>query len=129
MKHRPCSTISLLSVYIPPKHHTNKDTSFYFINISNASCTTNCITPVLRHLVDNYGIKNANFTTIHAATASQKVVDTPASKSRTSRTIFNNMIPTTTGKSVYKFVLGLDGFFSVLGLSSFVCSGALDLQL
>lgn len=67
--------------------------------ISNASCTTNCITPVLKHLEENYGIVNANFTTIHACTASQKVVDTAHSKSRTSRSIFNNIIPHTTGAS------------------------------
>lgn len=68
-------------------------------HISNASCTTNCITPVLRFLHDNYKILDANFTTIHAATASQKVVDTVNSKSRTSRSIFNNIIPHTTGAS------------------------------
>ena len=67
--------------------------------ISNASCTTNCITPVLRHLEERYRIKNANFTTIHASTASQKVVDTAHSKSRTDRSIFNNIIPHTTGAS------------------------------
>jgi len=67
--------------------------------ISNASCTTNCITPVLKHLEENYGIQNANFTTIHASTASQKVVDTAHSKSRTNRSIFNNIIPHTTGAS------------------------------
>ena len=68
-------------------------------HISNASCTTNAITPILRFLEDNYGIVDANFTTIHAATASQKVVDTVASKNRTSRSIFNNIIPHTTGAS------------------------------
>jgi glyceraldehyde 3-phosphate dehydrogenase len=72
--------------------------------ISNASCTTNSITPVLRHLEEKYNIKNANFTTIHASTASQKVVDTAHSKSRTDRSIFNNIIPHTTGASasIYK---------------------------
>jgi len=72
--------------------------------ISNASCTTNSITPILRHLEEKYNIKNANFTTIHASTASQKVVDTAHSKSRTDRSIFNNIIPHTTGasSSIYK---------------------------
>ena len=68
-------------------------------HISNASCTTNAITPVLRFLETHYKILDANFTTIHAATASQKVVDTVASKNRTSRSIFNNIIPHTTGAS------------------------------
>ena len=74
--------------------------------VSNASCTTNCITPVLRHLHENYGIKASNFTTIHASTASQKVVDTAHSKSRTERSIFNNIIPHTTGasKAIFKIL-------------------------
>jgi glyceraldehyde 3-phosphate dehydrogenase len=67
--------------------------------ISNASCTTNCIAPVLHHLHDHYTITSANFTTIHASTASQKVVDTAGSNSRTDRSIFNNIIPHSTGAS------------------------------
>jgi len=67
--------------------------------VSNASCTTNCIVPVLKFLNDNYGILKANFTTIHSATASQNTNDTTHLKSRTSRSIFNNIIPHTTGAS------------------------------
>jgi len=79
--------------------------------VSGASCTTNCITPVLRHLQDTYGILNANFITIHASTASQKVVDTAHSKSRTERSIFNNIIPHTTGASasIFKVLPALEG--------------------
>lgn len=79
--------------------------------VSGASCTTNCITPVLRHLEEHYGIRNANFTTIHASTASQKVVDAAHSKSRTDRSIFNNIIPHTTGasSSIYKVIPSLEG--------------------
>lgn len=78
--------------------------------VSCASCTTNCITPVLRHLEERYKIKRANFTTIHASTASQKVVDTAHSKSRTDRSIFNNIIPHTTGasSSIYKVLPTLE---------------------
>lgn len=77
--------------------------------VSGASCTTNCITPVLAFLNETYKIKQANFTTIHAATASQQVVDTANSKSRTSRSIFNNIIPHTTGASasIFKVLPGL----------------------
>jgi len=67
--------------------------------VSNASCTTNCIVPVLKFINDNYGILKANFTTIHSATASQNTNDTTHLKSRTSRSIFNNIIPHTTGAS------------------------------
>jgi glyceraldehyde 3-phosphate dehydrogenase len=74
--------------------------------VSNASCTTNCIVPVLKFLNDNYQVKKVNFTTIHSATASQKTNDTTHFKSRTSRSIFNNIIPHTTGasKSVFKIL-------------------------
>lgn len=67
--------------------------------ISNASCTTNSICPVLRCLHEHFQVKEANFTTIHASTSSQQVVDTSSSKSRTNRSIFNNIIPHTTGAS------------------------------
>ena len=79
--------------------------------ISNASCTTNSIVPVLRDLINNFGIKSSNFTTIHASTSSQKVVDTANSKSRTNRSIFNNIIPHTTGasSSIYKIIPELEG--------------------
>jgi glyceraldehyde 3-phosphate dehydrogenase len=79
--------------------------------VSCASCTTNSIAPVLRHLNEKYGIQNANFITIHASTASQKVVDTAHSKNRTDRSIFNNIIPHTTGasSSIFKVLPELSG--------------------
>ncbi len=67
--------------------------------VSNASCTTNCITPVLKFLDNKYGIKNGNFTTIHSTTASQTTVDTVNSNNRTHRSILNNIIPHSTGAS------------------------------
>tara|TARA_B110000046_G_C12935527_1_gene373408 strand:- start:92 stop:1087 length:996 start_codon:yes stop_codon:yes gene_type:complete len=74
--------------------------------VSNSSCTTNCIVPVLKFLNENYKIKKVNFTTIHSATASQNTNDTTHFKNRTSRSIFNNIIPHTTGasKSVVKIL-------------------------
>lgn len=67
--------------------------------VSNASCTTNCITPVLQCLDHAFGIKHANFTTVHATTASQTVIDTLTSSHRTHRSILNNIIPHSTGAS------------------------------
>ena len=67
--------------------------------VSGSSCTTNCIAPILRLLNDSYGIDDCVFTTIHAATASQYVVDVLKKSSRTNRSIFNNIIPHTTGAS------------------------------
>ena len=66
--------------------------------VSAASCTTNCIAPFLK-FSSKYGIDNANFITIHSATSSQSVVDTANFDKRTNRSIFNNIIPHTTGAS------------------------------
>ncbi|GIS52745.1 MAG: glyceraldehyde-3-phosphate dehydrogenase [Paracoccaceae bacterium] len=79
--------------------------------ISNSSCTTNCIVPLIKILNDKYGIEHCNFITVHAATASQKVLDGPHLKKRTYRSIFNNIIPHTTGasKSAIKILPELDG--------------------
>lgn len=64
---------------------------------SSASCTTNNISPVIEILGRRIGIKKAIMTTIHANTASNKVVDGPAKKTRMGRSGLNNLIPTTTG--------------------------------
>ena len=79
--------------------------------VSNASCTSNCIIPVLKFLNDNYTIIDGNFNTIHSATASQKTTDTTKMKKRTCRSIFNNIIPHTTGasKSIDKILPELKG--------------------
>ena len=66
--------------------------------ISNASCTTNCLAPVAKVLNDNWGIKRGLMTTVHAATATQKTVDSPSNKDwRGGRGILENIIPSSTG--------------------------------
>ena len=66
--------------------------------ISAASCTTNCLAPLMKVIEDNYGIKEGLMSTIHAATAKQKVVDAKSLKDwRTGRSVFGNVIPSTTG--------------------------------
>src|SRR5829696_3860791 len=66
--------------------------------ISNASCTTNCLAPVAKVLNDKWGIKRGLMTTVHATTASQKVVDGPSNKDwRGGRGILENIIPSSTG--------------------------------
>ena len=67
--------------------------------ISNASCTTNCIAPVMSVLDKAFGIKKAFMTTVHAVTASQNVLDAPARDLRMSRAASMNIIPTATGAS------------------------------
>ena len=66
--------------------------------ISNASCTTNCLAPIAKVLNDTFGIKRGLMTTVHAATATQKTVDSPSNKDwRGGRGILENIIPSSTG--------------------------------
>ncbi|MDO9400014.1 MAG: type I glyceraldehyde-3-phosphate dehydrogenase [Polaromonas sp.] len=66
--------------------------------ISNASCTTNCLAPVAKVLNDKWGIRRGLMTTVHAATATQKTVDSPSNKDwRGGRGILENIIPSSTG--------------------------------
>lgn len=67
--------------------------------LSCASCTTNCIAPVMKILEDNFGIDKAMMTTVHSYTASQKLVDDVAKDIREARAAATNIIPTTTGAS------------------------------
>jgi glyceraldehyde 3-phosphate dehydrogenase len=69
--------------------------------ISNASCTTNCITPVAGVIENNFGIDKAMMTTVHSYTASQALQDGPAAKDkREMRNAAENIVPTTTGASI-----------------------------
>ena len=80
--------------------------------VSNASCTTNCLAPLAKVLNDNFGIESGLMTTVHAATASQKIVDGPSIKDwRGGRAAFSNIIPSSTGaaKAVGKVITSLDG--------------------
>jgi glyceraldehyde 3-phosphate dehydrogenase len=68
--------------------------------ISNASCTTNCITPVASVIENAFGIEKAMMTTVHSYTASQKLQDAPAKDLREARNAAENIVPTTTGASI-----------------------------
>src|SRR6201747_1753061 len=65
--------------------------------ISNASCTTNCLAPVVKVLHEKFGIEKGSMTTIHSYTNDQKVLDFPHKDLRRARAAAINMIPTTTG--------------------------------
>ncbi len=65
--------------------------------ISNASCTTNCIAPILRIIEDSFGIKQGDMVTIHSVTNDQRILDLPHKDLRRARTAHISMIPTTTG--------------------------------
>ncbi len=80
--------------------------------ISNASCTTNCLAPLAKVIEDNWVIKEGLMSTIHSATAKQKVVDARSMKDwRTGRSVFGNVIPSTTGaaKAVGLVIPSLQG--------------------
>jgi len=73
--------------YDPGQHHI----------ISNASCTTNCLAPVAKVLLENFGIKSGLMTTVHAYTGDQRLLDFPHKDLRRARAAALSMIPTTTG--------------------------------
>ena len=74
-------------MYDPMKHHV----------ISNASCTTNCLAPVMRVLLEKFGVKKGFMTTIHSYTNDQRLLDLPHKDLRRARAAAVNMIPTSTG--------------------------------
>ena len=125
----------------PEKDDTDHDTYVIGVNeqdlkpehqvISNASCTTNCITPVMGILETNFGIEKAMMTTVHSYTASQRLQDAPAKDLREARAAAQNIVPTTTGASIAaaKALPALEGIFGgmsirvptpVVSLSDFV---------
>ena len=66
--------------------------------VSNASCTTNCLAPIVKVLNENFGLVEGLMTTVHAATATQKTVDGPSVKDwRGGRAVIGNIIPSSTG--------------------------------
>ncbi|MFW6231208.1 MAG: type I glyceraldehyde-3-phosphate dehydrogenase [Nanoarchaeota archaeon] len=87
--------------YRKSKHHI----------ISNASCTTNCLAPLVKILDDAFGIQKGFMTTVHSYTGDQKLVDAPHKDMRRGRSAAMNIVPTTTGaaKAVTKVMPHLKG--------------------
>ena len=76
-------------VYDPAQHHI----------VTAASCTTNCLAPVVKVVHETFGIKHGSITTIHDVTNTQTIVDRPAKDLRRARSALNSLIPTTTGSA------------------------------
>ncbi|MEK6853547.1 MAG: type I glyceraldehyde-3-phosphate dehydrogenase [Nanoarchaeota archaeon] len=91
----PANTVTLVSGVNEHAYKKNKH-----LIVSNASCTTNCVAPILKVVEDRIGIKRCFFTTIHAYTSSQKLVDGPHKDLRRSRAAAINIIPASTGADV-----------------------------
>ncbi|MFH1280423.1 MAG: type I glyceraldehyde-3-phosphate dehydrogenase [Candidatus Beckwithbacteria bacterium] len=94
---------------------------------SNASCTTNCVAPVMQVMMSEFGVKKAIMTTIHAVTSSQRMVDNSHKDLRRARAGCFNLIPTTTGaaKTTAKVINGLDGIFDGIAIRVPILTGSL----
>ena len=95
--------------------------------ISNASCTTNCLAPIVKVLQDNFGIKQGLMTTVHAYTNDQRILDFPHSDLRRARAAAENIIPTTTGaaKAIGKVIPALNGKLNGMSIRVPVKDGSL----
>ncbi|QAT86533.1 glyceraldehyde-3-phosphate dehydrogenase [Corallococcus coralloides] len=87
--------------YDPAKHHI----------VSNASCTTNCLAPIAKVLVDNFGIEKGLMTTVHSYTNDQRILDLTHEDMRRARAAALSMIPTSTGaaKAIGEVIPSLKG--------------------
>lgn len=95
--------------------------------LSTASCTTNCIAPVIEIIGRRIGLAKATMTTVHAYTASQNIVDGPASKWRRGRAAALSFIPTTTGaaKATTKALPEFEGRFDGIAIRGPVPDGSI----
>ncbi len=96
--------------------------------ISNASCTTNCITPVAKVMVDNFGVEKSMMTTIHGYTSDQELQDGGHKDYRRGRAAAVNIVPTSTGATVAagQALPELEGIFNGLSLRVPVQTGSLS---
>lgn len=103
--------------YDPARHHV----------ISNASCTTNCVGPMVKVLMDSFGIEKGFMTTVHAYTGDQNLLDGPHKDARRARAAAVNIIPTTTGaaRAVGEVIPAMKGRLDGVALRVPVVDGSL----
>ena len=103
--------------YDPATHHV----------ISNASCTTNCVAPMVKVLLDAFGIEKGAMTTVHAYTNDQNLLDGPHKDPRRARAAAVNIIPTTTGaaRAVGEVIPAMQGKLDGVALRVPVVDGSL----
>ena len=91
-------------------NHHQYDANLHRV-VSNASCTTNCLAPILKTLHDGFGVQSGLMTTIHAATNDQHVADAPHADLRRARGTLGSIIPTQTGaaRAIGQVLPELDG--------------------
>ncbi len=94
--------------YDKEKHHI----------ISNASCTTNCLAPIVKVLVDNFGVKKGLMTTVHSYTNDQRILDLTHKDLRRARAAALNIIPTSTGaaKALKEVIPEVDGILDGMSM-------------
>ena len=107
-------------------NHKEYDNAKHHV-VSNASCTTNSLAPVMKVLEENFGVENAMITTTHAYTSTQVMVDKRAKKRRRGRAGAVNIIPTTTGAAVatVEVIPSLEGKMEAMALRVPVPDGAI----
>jgi glyceraldehyde 3-phosphate dehydrogenase len=98
-------------------NHKEFDPEKHFI-VSNASCTTNCLAPVAKVLLERFGVRAGFLTTVHAYTADQRLLDAPHKDLRRARAACLSMVPTTTGaaKAVGLVIPELKGKFNGISI-------------
>jgi glyceraldehyde 3-phosphate dehydrogenase len=105
------------TLYDATKHHV----------VSTASCTTNCLAPMVKVLHDSFGIVKGEMTTIHAVTNDQSILDFPHKDLRRARSAFTSIIPTTTGaaKAIGIVIPELDGKLAAMSIRVPVADGSI----
>ncbi len=94
---------------------------------SNASCTTNCFAPLVKIILDNWGIESGSLTTIHGYTSDQRLQDAPHADLRRARAAAVNIIPTTTGAAIAtsEVLPAIEGKITAMAMRVPVISGSL----